>query len=131
MTRGVPRSLVRPTDGWSDAVACTYGYYPDFREASADPLPRVKWLLLDKKTGDTRTGSWEVPDKLFRSWLPRKTQLAMVEAFAAVAGRGTPPLQFQGSSWTQSALLHFASPWQTIRPTFMHRRVIEVRYASM
>ena len=29
-------------------------------------------------------GKWEVPQSLMRRWLPRKTQIAMVEAFAAV-----------------------------------------------
>ena len=70
----MPRSLVRTTDDRTDVVAFTDGYYPDCREASADPQPRVGWLLLDKRTGEAKIGSWDVPEKLIRSWLPRKTQ---------------------------------------------------------
>ena len=83
-TRGVPRSLVNKTDGSSDVVAFTDGYYPAPRETSADPLPRVGWLLIDKRSGQALTGMWSVPCELIAKWLPRKTQICMVEAFAAV-----------------------------------------------
>ncbi|CAK0900960.1 unnamed protein product [Prorocentrum cordatum] len=83
-TRGVPRSLVKQGRLQSDVVIFTDGFFPDPRDDACDQQPRVGWLVLNTSSGAASVGKWEVPQSLMRRWLPRKTQIVMVEAFAAV-----------------------------------------------
>ena len=68
----------------SDYVVFTDGFFPDPRELGGDRQPRVGWLVLERETGASFCGSWNIPEPLLQKWLPRRTQIVMIEAFAAV-----------------------------------------------
>ena len=68
----------------ADVVIFTDGYYPDPRVAGGDQTARVGWLILERDTGIASVGSWDITDEYVQKWIPRKTQIVLVETFAAV-----------------------------------------------
>jgi len=81
---GRPRSRMNNDGQLADVIAFADGYVPDPRRKGEDPQPRVGWLVLERSTGWAFCGIWDVLQSLIDKWLPRKTQIVLVEAFAAV-----------------------------------------------
>ena len=71
----------------ADAVIFTDGSFPDGKEGS--PLkPWIGGVLFRLGCQPVQVGS-EVSQKLIDQWLPRKSQISMVEMFATVVALET------------------------------------------
>ena len=104
---GPPRPISESRPRSSDFVIFTDGSYPDGKHGS--PLkPWIGGVLFARGEAPLQFGC-EVPQKLIAKWLPRKSQIAMVELFATVVALKTFGHRIAGS-W--SLLLVDSEPVQ-------------------
>ena len=66
----------------ADFVIFTDGSFPDDRADSLE-RPWIGGVLFSKSSRPLQFGA-QVPEQLIRKWLPRKSQIAMVEMFAVI-----------------------------------------------
>jgi len=104
---GPPRPISESRPRSSDFVIFTDGSYPDGKPGS--PLKPWTGGVLFKKGEAPLQFSCEVHQKLIAKWLPRKSQIAMVELFATVVALKTFGHRIAGS-W--SLLLVDSEPVQ-------------------
>ena len=90
-TGGKPRRLVGDFDNQPpDVVLFTDGSFPDprLREDPAAPVPRVGWVSFERGAGAGGErvvfSSYCIPEATLAEWLPRRTQIHMVELFGVV-----------------------------------------------
>jgi hypothetical protein len=80
---GRPRDLTRLDRRGVDTIVFTDGSWPESRKEESGP-GRIGALVLDVNLGQAWVTSWDVPDDMVASWLPRDNQIAMVELLAPV-----------------------------------------------
>ena len=90
-TGGKPRRLVGDFDNQPpDVVLFTDGSFPDprLREDPAAPVPRVGWVSFERGAGAGGErvvfSSYCIPEATLAEWLPRRTQIHMMELFGVV-----------------------------------------------
>ena len=108
---GPPRPIMSAQAQKADAVIFTDGSFPDGSEGS----PLKPWIggVLFKIGCQPLQFGCEVPQSLIDRWLPRKSQIAMVEMFATLVALETfreqisdsSPLLFVDSESVQGALV--------------------------
>ena len=108
---GPPRPIMSAQTQKADAVIFTDGSFPDGSEGS----PLKPWIggVLFKIGCQPLQFGCEVPQSLIDHWLPRKSQIAMVEMFATLVALETfreqifdsSPLLFVDSESVQGALV--------------------------
>jgi hypothetical protein len=109
---GPPREInpLRPAP--SDVVLFTDGYTPDQRKAEIGPS-RIGMVMFARYFAVPAQAGGMVQPELMTRWLPRATQICMVELFAAVAAletfgdylRGKTVLLFVDSEAIEAALV--------------------------
>ena len=80
---GPPRSIDDVSPRPSDVVIFTDGYTPDWRFKESGPS-RIGGVLFDRLVKDPIQFTSDVPESVIEKWIPRKTQIVMVELVAAV-----------------------------------------------
>ena len=74
----------------ADVVVFSDGFVPDPRPWVKDEwrAPRVGWVSFSRATSGSNEAvhfsPYTVPEETVRQWLPRRTQIVLVELFAAV-----------------------------------------------
>ena len=68
-------------DDENDVVIFTDGSWPEPGQSSK---PMIGAVVFDKVNGKAWSTAMTVPEDLIREWLPRKTQIAMVEMLAPI-----------------------------------------------
>ena len=93
---GPPRPIEAVEDKLVDAVVFTDGSFPDGKEGA--PLkPWIGGVIFIRGSRPVQFGC-EVKKDLIDEWIPRKSQIAMVELFATIAALETFKSQLEGSS---------------------------------
>lgn len=107
IVEGPPRPILETNPRSADYVLFTDGSFPDGKPGS--PLkPWIGGVLFKKGEVPLQFGC-EVKQSLIKKWIPRKSQIAMVELFATVVALKTFEAQLEGS-W--SLLLVDSEPVQ-------------------
>ena len=107
IVEGPPRPILETNPRSADYVLFTDGSFPDGKPGS--PLkPWIGGVLFKKGEMPLQFGC-EVKQSLIKKWIPRKSQIAMVELFATVVALKTFEAQLEGS-W--SLLLVDSEPVQ-------------------
>ena len=107
IVEGPPRPILETNPRSADYVLFTDGSFPDGKSGS--PLkPWIGGVLFKKGEVPLQFGC-EVKQSLIKKWIPRKSQIAMVELFATVVALKTFEAQLEGS-W--SLLLVDSEPVQ-------------------
>ena len=83
IARGPPREIGDTDPRPSDVVIFTDGFTPDHRKEESGPS-RVGGVLFDRSMKNPVQFTSEVFDHVIEKWIPRKTQIVMVELVAAV-----------------------------------------------
>ena len=78
----VPRKIREERDNFADAVAFTDGWWPEL--ATSQELPMTGFVLYDKRYAKPVYAMSQITKKEMEKWLPRKTQIVLVEMFAVV-----------------------------------------------
>ena len=74
----------------------TDGYVPDPREVDPDdPAWRVGWVIFDVRGEKVYHGQKDMSEDEAAEWLPRKTQIMMVELFAPLLALRAVPEPFR------------------------------------
>ena len=81
IVKGRPRDLEVEEDDENDVVIFTDGSWPEPGQSSK---PMIGAVVFDKTSGKAWSTAMKVPEDLIREWLPRKTQIAMVEMLAPI-----------------------------------------------
>ena len=95
INEGPPRPILESKPKVADYVLFTDGSYPDGKAGSPDK-PWIGGVLFKKGHVPLQSGC-EVDQKLIDKWIPRKSQIAMVELFATVVALTTFAKQLCGS----------------------------------
>ena len=95
INEGPPRPILESKPKVADYVLFTDGSYPDGKAGSPDK-PWIGGVLFKKGHVPLQFGC-EVDQKLIDKWIPRKSQIAMVELFATVVALTTFAKQLCGS----------------------------------
>ena len=80
---GPPRKIVPASNAPADVVLFTDGFAPDLRKNESG-LPAVGAVLFARCRARPAQFFEEVPQEVLDAWLPRKTQICMVELVGAV-----------------------------------------------
>ena len=83
ISKGPPREIGDLTPRPSDVVIFTDGYTPDQRFGETDPS-RIGGVIFDRSRENPVQFTSEVFDHVIERWIPRKTQIVMVELIAPV-----------------------------------------------
>ena len=83
LSMGRPRELVQRSMDDNDVVIFTDGYYPEPGDDHSK-RPRLGGVIFAKKASRAVSFSWEVPQHIIDKWLPRSTQIVMIEALAPI-----------------------------------------------
>ena len=76
-----PKSLIMNQSQDIEVVIYTDGYFPDQRKEETEE-PRIGGVAFAKGRRNPVAFSAEVPQEVMDAWIPRKTQIVMVEAIA-------------------------------------------------
>jgi hypothetical protein len=95
LQEGRPRPLAAPEEKSVQSAVFTDGWAPDPR-TQEQGLPRVGGVLF-RAGCPTLFFSEEVPPQVLRAWLPRKTQIALVELLAVVCSLWAFTEELRGS----------------------------------
>ena len=79
---GVPRQIREERTNFTDIVAFTDGWWPEV--ANSKELPQTGFVVYDKSYTKPIYAMAKISQKEMDRWLPRKTQIVLVEMFAAV-----------------------------------------------
>ena len=93
---GLPRPIDLVEKKLVDAVIFTDGSFPDGKEGAPDK-PWIGGVLFMRGRSPVQFGC-EVAQTLIDEWIPRKSQIAMVELFAAIVALETFKQELKGSS---------------------------------
>ena len=80
---GPPRQLKRAAPAKADIVIFTHGFFPDPRRAETGPA-RVGAFFFDRRQLLPAQFSEVVTNDVLNTWIPRATQIFMVELVAIV-----------------------------------------------
>ena len=111
ISKGPPRPIEEARIRKADFVVFTDGSFPEGKIDSLD-FPWIGGVVFARGKQPLQFGA-RVPDQLIDTWLPRKSQIAMVELFAVIVAlqtfrdllRGTWILVFVDSEPVQGALV--------------------------
>ena len=78
---GPPRPIAEFQEATSDVVIFTDGFWPD--ENDTEP-PRIGGTIIVKEKGDVFYFTLAVPKEIMEEWIPRATQIMMIEMLAPV-----------------------------------------------
>ena len=82
------KSLIYKGAQGVDAVVYTDGYYPDARKGDSDE-PRIGAVIFTRDRETPMATTIEIPKAVMDQWIPRKTQVVMVESIAVVIAMET------------------------------------------
>ena len=83
IAKGPPREIGDTAPRPSDVVIFTDGFTPDHRKDESGPS-RVGGVIFDRSKRNPVQFTSEVFDHIIEKWIPRKTQIVMVELVAAI-----------------------------------------------
>ena len=81
VSSGPPRPISEFQEAVADVVIFTDGFWPD--EGSKEK-PRIGGTIVVKETGEVYYFTLEVPYEIMEEWIPRSTQIMMIEMLAPV-----------------------------------------------
>ena len=76
-----PKSLVHQESEEMEVIIYTDGYFPDARKSESEE-PRIGGVAFARWCHAPVAFSTEIPQEVANTWLPRKTQIVMIEALA-------------------------------------------------
>ena len=80
---GKPRKIFNFDDQDNDIVIFTDGFFPcAFKKEKGEPM--IGAVIFDKTRDRPLAFSMSVPQRVIDTWIPRKTQISMIEMFAPV-----------------------------------------------
>ena len=76
-----PKSLAHQESEEMEVIIYTDGYFPDARKSESEE-PRIGGVAFARWCHAPVAFSTEIPQEVANTWLPRKTQIVMIEALA-------------------------------------------------
>ena len=94
---GRPRPIVGAINRCADVVIFTDGFFPNPRRGESG-IARVGGVIFDRERSKPMWFTKPITDELMAGWIPRETQISMVEMFAPVLAVAAYGQQLAGRS---------------------------------